>query len=298
MDLLSQMATFVRVVETGSLSAAARREKLSLPAVSRQLRALEEDLGVSLVARSTRRLSVTDAGRRWYEHCVRVLREVEDARSDVAAGGALRGRLVVSASVTIGASLIVPRLAALVRTHPGLAVDMRLEDHLVDLVGDAVDVAVRGGVAPPDSASVVAHPLLQFIRVVVAAPAYLKKRGTPREPEQLAAHECLAQHGSANASGSWRLIDGAEARIITVRGGLRSNAPLALRDLARDGAGVALLPEWLVADDLAAGRLRRVLAAWSSVPITIWAIHRTELRGTPRVRAFLDAMEPGLTAPR
>ncbi len=137
MDLLAQMATFVRVVETGSLSAAARAQKLSLPAVSRQLRTLEEDLGAALITRLTRRLAVTEAGQRWYEHCLRILNELENARGAV--GGSVRGTLVVSAAVTLGMYLLVPRLATLIQRHPGLAIDLCLEDRVIDLVGEAVE---------------------------------------------------------------------------------------------------------------------------------------------------------------
>src|SRR5687767_11766775 len=143
MDLLAQMETFVRVVDGKSLSAAARAQRLSLPAVSRQLRALEAELGATLIVRSTRRLHVTDAGRQWYAHCVRILRELEDARAAVGGERGVRGTLLVSASFTFGSVVIVPLLARLAQRHPQLIVDLRLEDHLVDLVAEGVDVAVR-----------------------------------------------------------------------------------------------------------------------------------------------------------
>jgi DNA-binding transcriptional LysR family regulator len=296
MDLLAQMATFVRVVDGKSLSAAARAQRLSLPAVSRQLRALESELGASLIVRSTRRLHVTDAGRQWYEHCVRVLREIEEARATVGNANSVRGTLVVSASLTFGTVIIVPRLTRLAEKHPHLAVDLRLEDHLVDLVGEGVDVAVRAGAPPPDSTSFVAHPLCSMDRILVAAPRWLRKHGTPREPQQLARHENLVQVTPAGSIIRWRLRRKQEDQTIEVRGKLRSNAPIALRDLAIDGAGIAYLPDWLVADDLARGHLRRVLPDWSSPPLIAWAVYRAELRGAPRLRAFLDAMpaEPAL----
>src|SRR5688572_22405366 len=131
------MLTFVRLIEGKSLSAAARSRGLSLPAVSRQLRALEEELGATLVVRSTRRLHVTDAGRRWYEHCVRILRELEEAQAEVRSSKLARGTLVVSASLTFGTFFVIPLLKGLSERHPGLSVDLRLEDQLVDLVGEA-----------------------------------------------------------------------------------------------------------------------------------------------------------------
>jgi DNA-binding transcriptional LysR family regulator len=290
MDLLAQMATFVRVVDGNSLSAAARAQRLSLPAVSRQLGALEAELGTVLVIRSTRKLRVTDAGRRWYEHCVRVLRDVDAARADVQNSKNVRGRLVVSASLTFGLELIVPRLPKLAEAHPQLSVDLRLEDQLVDLVGEGVDVALRAGSPPPDSTGFIAQPLMAMDRILVASPAWLRKHGSAREPEQLARRACLVQVTPAGSVVRWRLRRGAEERVPDVHGQLRSTAPSALRSFAVAGAGIAYLPAWLVREDIARKRLRRVLPEWASPAITAWAVYRAELRGAPRLRAFLSAL--------
>jgi DNA-binding transcriptional LysR family regulator len=290
MDLLAQMTTFLRVVDGGSLSAAARAQRLSLAAVSRQLRALEEDLGVALLVRSTRHLQVTDAGRAWYDHCLRVLREVERGRESVRADASASGSLVISASVTLGARFVVPFVPALVKKNPRLELDLRLEDRPVDLVGEGVDVAIRGGIAPPDSTAFVAHPVVRFRRVLVASPGYLRRAGAPKRPEQLATHACLLQAGALGASSRWTLADGHEERHAEVRGPIRTTTPTVLRDLAHASLGIAFLPEWLVADDLEAGALRRVLAPWTSLPVTAWAIHRTEQRGSRRIQALLDVL--------
>jgi DNA-binding transcriptional LysR family regulator len=291
MDLLAQMATFVRVVDGKSLSAAARAQRLSLPAVSRQLRALEGDLGASLVVRSTRRLHITDAGREWYAHCVRILRDVEEAKVSVGSTTLARGTLVVSTSLTFGSMVILPRMAKLTERHPHLIIDLRLEDRLVDLVGEGIDVAVRAGSPPPDSTAFVAQGLWDMKRGLVASPRWLRKHGAPREPAQLAAHSCLVQVTPAGAVIPWKLCRGDDERTIDVRGPLRSNAPMALRDLAVDGAGIAYLPDFVVREDVEKGRLRRVLPEWSSPPIMAWAVYRAELRGAPRLRAFLDAIK-------
>jgi DNA-binding transcriptional LysR family regulator len=288
MDLLSQMATFVRIVETGSLSAAARAQRLSVPAVSRQLRALEDDLGAALVLRTTRKLKITQAGQNWYAHCTRILRDVDSARAVVSVARAARGLLTVSAPVSLGLAHVAPHMPALLKRHRGLTVDLRLEDHLVEPVTDAVDVVVRGAMQPPDSASLVAQPLLSFHRFVVAAPAYLRRHGEPREPAALARHECLVQLGGAGPLSTWRLFRDGEEQAVPVRGALRISAPLAIRDAALAGLGVAFLPDWLVDTELAAGRLQRVLAAFTSGAITAWALYRAELRSSPRVRAFVD----------
>jgi DNA-binding transcriptional LysR family regulator len=290
MDAIAQMATFVRIVDGKSLSAAARAQRLSLPAVSRQLRALEAGLGTTLIVRSTRRLHITDAGRQWYAHCVRILRELEDARAAVGGERGVRGTVLVSASLTFGSVVIVPLLARLTERHPHLTVDLRLEDHLVDLVAEGVDVAVRAGPPPPDSTAFVAQPLFAMQRLLVAAPRWLRAHGAPREPSQLVRHACLVQVTPAGVQVRWQLRRDDAEHIVDVRGPLRSNAPSALRELALDGVGIAYLPDWLVAEDIARGRLRRVLPEWASAPVTAWAVYRAELRGVPRVRAFIDAL--------
>lgn len=284
------MSTFVSVVDGKSLSAAARKEHLSLPAVSRQLRALETELGVELIARSTRRLRVTEAGQRWYDHCVRILRDVEDARSTMRSGGGVRGSLVVSASFAFGTRVILPRLAELLREHPQLGVDVRLEDHLVDLVGEGIDVAVRAGSPPPDSTAFVAHPILTMHRIVVASPRWSKEHGRPKSPRQLARSKCLVQVTPRGAVVPWVLRrDGAD-EVVTVDGRVRSHTPVVLRDFALADLGMTYVPEFLVAEDLKVGRLERVLPAWKSPPIAAWAIHRSELRGSPKIQAFVEAM--------
>lgn len=292
MDLLAHMRTFTRVVERGSLSAAAREGRVSLPAVSRQLRALEEHLGAALLVRSTRRMSVTDAGRRFYEQSVRILADVDAAEESVSDEKVVRGTVTVSASITLGLTHVVPRLAALTRAHPKLEVDLRLEDRYVDLVAEGVDVAIRGGGAPPDSTAFVAHLLFESTRFVVASPRYLRKHGTPRTPEQLAKHACVVQLAATGSFVRWTLRKGDDERTVPVRGAVRTNAPVAVRDLARAGMGLALIPDWIVEEDLANGSLERVLDGWQHPPVRIWAFHRSELRASRRVRAFLDAMKP------
>lgn len=289
MDLLAHMATFVRIVEGKSLSAAARAQRLSLPAVSRQLSALEEELGRSLVVRSTRKLRITEAGLRLYEHALRVLREVEDARAAVSEPGGVAGRLVVSVSLSYGMLEVVPRVKRLSELHPRLEVDLRLEDQLVDLVGEGVDIAIRAGSAPPDSTAYVAHPLTEMQRVLVASPGYLRRQGALREPGELGARACLVQVTLAGQAVPWRVARAGSELLVPVHGALRASAPLALLELAVAGAGVAFLPDFVVARALAEGRLRRVLPEWSSPPLRAVAIHRAELRSAPRVRAFLGA---------
>lgn len=293
MDLLDQMTTFVRVVEANSLSGAARNLRLSLPAVSRQLRALEEATGAVLLRRTTRRMALTDEGRIFYERAVKILRDVEETYALVSPSREVHGTLVVSAPITIALSLVLPYLPNLAAKHPRLTVDLRLEDRLVDFVRDGVDIAIRGGVAPPDSTAYVAHPIRRFERWMVASPSYLKKRGTPRKVDDLLHHACLLQTNLAGPVTSWPLVHdgrGDTVRAVTVSGPIHSNAPVALARLATDGVGIALVADWLVAEAVANGTLRRVLPEWRSEVVSTWAIFRVEQKRSPAIAALLQAL--------
>ena len=224
-----------------------------------------------------------------YEHAHRVLREVEATRTAVTSGR-LRGKLSVSMSVTLGQALLAPRLATLLAKHPSLRVDVRLDDRMSDLIVDGVDIAVRAGGGVPDSAAVVAAPLFEFHRVVVAAPGALGRRTALRDPSALAQVEALVQIGARGAGERWTLVRGDEQRVLDVAGRVGASAPSVLREAALAGVGVALLPTWLVAADLAAGRLCEVLPGWRGPTVGTWALYRAELRGAPAVSAFVAAM--------
>ena len=295
MDLLDKMATFVRVIDVGSFSAAAKQLRLSPAAVSRQIATLEGELGISLLRRSTRRMAITPSGRLYYERCLRILRDVDEAQA-IGRGDAADGLLQVSASVTFGLARVVPHVRSLMLAHPGLRIDLRLEDRLVDLVVEDVDVAIRVGSPAPDRTDLIAQKLLEFPRVVVAAPEYLKRRGEPRTPEALAKHDGLTNAADPAARASWSL--GGEGR--EVRGRVNvvfsSNAPHALRELALAGAGLALLPRFLVADDLRRGALRHVLPAWQSESVTANAIFRSKHKEAPRIRMLVEHLRRAYAA--
>ncbi len=291
-DLLSHMEIFVRIVDAGSLSAAARSARLSLPAVSRQLTALEKQLGTSLIVRSTRRLSVTDAGRTFYEHAKIALREAEQAMTAARAARSVAGRIRVSVPFAFGVQHVVPRLEQVVKRHPGLHIDLHMEDEPVDLIAHGVDIAIRAGLAPPDSTAYVAHPLLTIRRVLVASASYLKQHGMPKEPRELTNHVCLTTLGKSSGS-PWRFVrDGREVAVDVV-GPVRASTPTAIAGLVRAGLGVAYLPDWLVAEDVASGHLRQLLVGWSAPGIGTWLVHRAEQRKAARIRVFVEAMTSG-----
>lgn len=284
MDLFDQMRTFVRIVDTGRLGAAAKSRGLSIAAVSRQLAALEDDLGTVLVVRSTRRLALTDSGRRWYQYCATALNELDAARADVADGAEARGTVVVSAPVSFGFVLVAPAVEQASRGHPGLTIELRLQDHAINLLGDGVDIAVRVGMVLPDSSSVVAHRLITFRRAVLGSADYLRRRGTPKHPNDLAKHALLI-HTQASASFTrWQFTNGSEQVEIYPKSRLQSTSPVVLREWARSGAGITMIPDWF------AGDLKRVLTDWPTPEITAYAIHRAEARGAAKIRVVLDAL--------
>ena len=282
------MATFARIVEAGSLAAAARQLRVSSAAVSRQLATLEGELGAPLLLRTTRRLSITDLGRQYYERCLRILREIDDAQALGKTHGSIQGLVSVSAPVAFGLARMANVIPSLLAKHPRLRIDLKLEDRVVDLVSDGIDVAIRAGMAPPNSDALVAHAIDSYERIVVASPAYLRRRGEPRDPEALAKHDVLLHIPGSGTLGSWRFRRDERDVEVRVSASYRSNALYALRDAAVHGAGITLIPAWLVADELARGELRRVLADWHGGTVRVSAIHRAELRGAPRVRAFID----------
>ena len=291
MDLLARMRTLVRVVEVGSLSAAARSSKLSLAAVSRQVKSLESELGVSLLARTTRSVRLTEEGRRFFEHASRLVRDADAAFASVRPDGAVGGRVVVSASVTLGLLRIMPSLAKLLAAHPRLDLELRLEDRATDLVGEGVDIAVRAGLSLPDTTSLVAQPLARFERFVVASPAYLRREGTPRGVASLATHHAVL---GLESRGQWTFKEEGEPRSVEITPKLRVGTLLGIRDGVIAGIGLATLPDFVVADALASGALRRVLPRAELNAVSAHALHRVEQRGTPRIDAVLTHLRANL----
>jgi DNA-binding transcriptional LysR family regulator len=296
-DLLDQLRTLVMVVDGGSLSSAARARGLSVAAVSRQVRALEEELGASLLVRSTRALTLTEAGAALHERARRILDEVEQARGAVKATRAVRGRVRISAPVTLGLMRVVPALPALFARYGALQVDLRLEDRNADLAAEGIDLAVRAGTALPDEADLFAAPLWTFARRVVASPVYLARRSVPEDPSALRGMDLLGHVNAVGAVARWRLTREGDAPVdLEPAGPLQSNALLALRDAALAGLGVALLPEWLVADAVSTGRLRVLVPDWCAPKTRVWAVYRRERRNSARVRAVIEHLQGGLGA--
>jgi DNA-binding transcriptional LysR family regulator len=285
-DPLDGIAAFARVVDSGSFSAAARRLNVSKSAISANVQRLEERLGIRLLNRTTRRLSVTEAGAAYYRHCARILAEAEAAEQ---AASALqrepRGTLRISAPDSFGWMHVAPAVPAFLKRYPDLGIDIKLSLAFVNLVEEGFDLAIRIGVLE-DSALVV-RKLAPSRRVLCAAPAYLKERGVPRAPDDLANHNCLCAD-LLTWGDEWRLVGKRGEVGVVVSGSFRSNNAEMLRAAALDSIGIAALPTWAVAEQLRSGRLRRVLTAWEAPVSTIHAVYPGNRLMSMKVRAFVD----------
>jgi DNA-binding transcriptional LysR family regulator len=294
-DFLRRVATFVQVAEAGSLSRAARSMRVSVPAISRQIAALEAELGAKLLVRTTRSLRLTDEGQLFRRHAIRLLSEASEARASVRPELAVAGPLVVSASVTLGVLRMVPALPVLLANHSGLRLELRLEDRAVDIAAEGIDVAVRGGRAPPDTASLVARQVANYRCFVVASETYLRARGAPRTLDQLAKHAAIV--GTSSPS-TWKFIRNEKPITVPISPFLRVGTMLGIRAAAMAGLGLAVLPHFAIAGDLEAGGLRAVLPGALLAPMPVSAVYRAELRGSAKVDAFVAHLRATLpTAP-
>ena len=290
MDKLRSMQVFVRIVEDGSLTAAADSLGMSAPAVVRSLAALEREVGVRLLNRTTRRSSLTDEGREYYERCRRVLIEVEDADASLSARRTEpRGRLRLTAPVTFGRMHVAPVVAAFTAKHPGVEVELLLLDRVVDLVEEGIDAAVRIG-ALADS-SLVALRLGETRRVVCAAPAYLKRAGLPKDPGELIGHRTI-QFSGLSAGDDW-VFAGRPLRRVSVKPFLRSNQIDVVLNACSQGMGLAQFLCYQVESLVRAGSLRRILGKFEPAAAPIHLVYPNARLLSSNVRAFVDfAKEP------
>lgn len=286
MDRIAAMQSFVRTVERGSFAAAASGSGLSATMVGNHVRFLEARLGALLLNRTTRRQSVTELGRTYYERCRGILLEIEAAEAFAdAVQAAPRGLLRVTAPVVLGTTVLPGLLAEYLRLHPQVQVDLVLQDRRVDLLEDGLDAAIRGGKLP--DSGLIARALAPLQLVVCAAPAYLAVHGTPGTPADLAKHDCL-DFAHAAEPGVWRFT-GAEGDLaVAVSGKLLVNSSQALRLAALEGIGIGMLPDILVAGDFAEGRLVRVLAGYAAPSLPLHLLTLPDRHPTPKLRSFVQ----------
>ena len=286
MDTLSSMRAFMRVVQAGGFSKAAARLDISPAMVTKHVNGLEERLGVRLLNRTTRQVSLTEAGAAYYEHCCRIVGEIDDVEAAVGAlTRAPRGTLRITMGVEIGEEL-APLIIEFMRTQPEVEPEVVLENRFVDLVEERFDVGIRGAVRLPES-SLIARSLAHSRLILCAAPAYLAEHGTPRVPEDLARHRFLPVIHPLLREELMLRRDG-ERRVVPIKPVMRSNSTRLLRDACVAGAGILLLTTISAWHEVAAGRLTTVLDDWRTLNIGLHAVfpHRRHLAA--KVRTFVD----------
>jgi DNA-binding transcriptional LysR family regulator len=293
------MLFFARVVEASSFTAAAAKLDVSKSVVSARIAQLEARLGTRLLQRTTRRLSLTQDGLALYERCARMTAEADEATAFAAgASAAPRGLLRVNAPVTFAELHLVAPLATYLGRHPDVRVELVLSDRSVDLVEEGVDVAVRVS-ARLTGSSLVAKKLADDRTVVCASPAYLERRGIPETPARLLQHDCL-RYSLVKPADEWRFREPGRAHgsyAVPVEGRFLTASGSVLREAALAGLGLAVLPWFMIAADVAAGRLRTVLDAHSYVRLGIYAVYAGAGQVPSKVRAFVDVMAQHLRTP-
>ncbi|WP_373046913.1 LysR family transcriptional regulator [Vulgatibacter sp.] len=296
MDLFHAMLAYRRVVELQSFSAAAADLRLTPAAVSKQIAALEERLHCKLLHRTTRRLAMTPEGEAYYARCVQILDDVEEAERELAPdAGVPRGKLRVNGPAAFGALHLSPLVPAMLERWPQLELEISLTDRFIDLVAEGVDVAVRIAPVLPDSASLVAQRLASSEVVFCASPAYLRRRGVPSTAADVADHDCVRYSGSLDQRG-WQFTGPEGEALVRASGRLVVDSGLLLRDALLGSAGLGLLPSFYVAEELADGRLVRVLRDHEAPPVHVHAVYLRSKHTSPRVRHFVQLLRAHFSA--
>ena len=295
MDQFKQISTFVEVISKGSLSAAARAEGIAPAMISRRLDALEERLGVKLLQRTTRRLALTDEGTAFLEDCQRILADLENAESAVSERSARpTGHLSVSAPAGFGRWHVAPLLPSFLAEHRELTLTLSLNDRVVDLIGEGIDIAIR--IAAMNDSNLVGVKLADNRRVVVAAPDYLKRHGTPQTPGDLARHNCLAISSDGSQRG-WSFRQGGKTQTMKVSGNMECNDGEVLHQWALAGKGLARRSLWEVGSEIESGQLVSVLDEYAVPGNDIYAVFAQRRHLPLRIRVFVDFLRRAYAAP-
>lgn len=286
-DRFAAFAVFAQVVEQGSFARAAQRLSLSTSSVSRQVAELEAHLGVRLLNRTTRTLSLTESGQAFLERAVQLIADVEEAEAAVAAESLEpRGTIRLTAPITFGERYLAPAIAAFLARHGLVRCDAQLADRIVDIVEEGLDLAVRIGA--PGSQALIARRIATTQLVCCASPGYLAQHGTPRVPADLARHRCLT-YAYASMRDTWRFHDrDGREHTVKVAGPVHANNGRFLVALAAADAGITLEPDFMVGDELRAGRLVALLPGYAPPTSPIYAVYPSRRHLSAKVRAFVD----------
>ena len=287
MDRLTALNVFRHAVELGSFAAASRHLGLSPAAISKNVSELEAHLAVRLLNRTTRRMSLTEAGELYYDRVVQVLDDLEDA--DGALGPMQqvpKGLLRVSAPMTLTLARLSSAMPTFLSRYPEISLDLRMDDRRVNIVEDGFDIAIRASDRLEDS-SLVARKLMSMPHVVCAAPSYLDRHGAPLSPGDLEDHTCIQFTLSGHAD-EWTFSKADASASVPIDGRYKATSSLAVRDALVAGFGLSLIPRLYVAENIAQGRLRTVLDDWSPVETSVYAVYPSRRHVVAKVRAFLD----------
>lgn len=292
MDLFQAMTVYVRVVETGSMTAAAQACGMSTTMVGNHLRALEQRLGVSLLKRTTRRQSLTEFGATYYQRCKEVLGLVDNCEqlAEQAQDDA-RGTLRLTAPPAFGSERLAPALAEFSQLYPQVQLEVVLTNQIIDPTEQNFDAAIRLGTL--ESSGMIARPLQDYTLSICAAPGYLQRRGTPGEPQQLREHDCLAFAYPAgddwqSVTKHWRLSGPDGEVIVPVSGPMTINSSPGLRQAALAGMGIVMLPDVVVHDDLAQGRLIALLSDYQPPSRPMHLVYTQDRYRLPKLRRFVE----------
>lgn len=295
MDLSSELGFFYRLARSGSLTATAREMNLTPPAVSKRLAQLEARLGVRLLNRTTRKVSLTEEGELYYREAARILSDIEQLEQTVASRHAApRGLVRLNATFGFGHRYLAPVISRFVREYPEVRVQLQLTDKPINLADEGYDVGIRFGKL--EDASLIARRIAPNRHLLVAAPGYLKRHGTPQHPSELARHDCLVIREN-DAYGIWKFTQKSEAVTVRVSGTLASNNGEVVRNWALEEHGIILRSEWDVADHLQRGKLVEILPDWRGPDADIHAVFPQRLHLSAKVRVLIDFLVEAFAIP-
>lgn len=286
---LGAYRAFLRLVETGSFTKVARELGTSQPSISRQISALEDHLGARLVQRTTRSVTPTEEGRRFYDHAMQVLESLQEAEASVGRGRIRpAGRLRIAAPVAFSRLHLMPLMPGFLARHPDVTIDLMMHDGFTDLVAEGIDVAIRvGELADP---ALIVKRLGEVRRVTVASPKYLKKHGEPKHPRDLVNHACIRY--TLLATGTRWLFDSASGPLaVEVKGPFQANNSEAVREAVVAGLGIAVLPIWAFTDEIRKGRVNIILKAYEPQRLPLNALYPSRRFVPAKVRAFIEYFE-------
>lgn len=292
MDQLNAMRTFVRVVQSGSFSAAAREQNSSQATVSKKIAALENRLGVKLIARTSREQSLTQAGAEYHEYCVAMLTELEEVEARVRSRTTTpQGLLRIAVAVPLGRLVLAPLIVEFLAENPDMQVDLSVDERHVDLVAEGIDIAIRARAL--EDSTLIARPLFENPLLLLASPDYLKRNGEPRTPADLKNHDCIV-YTLMKSLNNWHFSRGDTETTVAVSGPCRSSSSETNLQMALSGAGIVHAPMWMVREYLQQGRLVQVLKDYRAPNIPINIVYPQNRHVPLKVRCFVDFLREKL----